>query len=139
MVDKSHQKIFYFLYFDYIIHPRLNCYKNIEATDNYKLYHALANYKKQSQILAEGGIKILLEDGRVFAFARIAKEGIVLVVTSMEKTEREIELNYDVLGLKDISNCKTVLGEDIFCKDLGGKMKVTLPSEGIGIWEYHLS
>ena len=25
-MDKSHQKIFYFLYFDYIIHPRLNCY-----------------------------------------------------------------------------------------------------------------
>lgn len=113
--------------------------KNIEVTDNYKLYHALANYKKQSQILAEGGIKILLEDGRVFAFARIAKEGIVLVVTSMEKTEREIELNYDVLGLEDISNCKTVLGEDIFYKDFDGKMKVTLPSEGIGIWEYHLS
>ena len=31
-MDKSHQKIFYFLYFDYIIHPRLNCY-NILGTE----------------------------------------------------------------------------------------------------------
>lgn len=95
----------------------------------YKTYQTLAHMKQTKEAFSEGGFKILLEQGKVFAFARFTDKQLYYIVTSMEDGNREIKIPYDIFGLSVVEDLEEIFGEQISYQDEGGSIVVQMPGK----------
>lgn len=95
----------------------------------YKTYQTLAQTKQTKEAFSEGGFKILLEQGKVFAFARFTDKQLYYIVTSMEESNREIQLSYDIFGFSEVQELEEIFGEQISYQDNGGNMILQMPGK----------
>lgn len=95
----------------------------------YKTYQTLARMKRTKEAFSEGGFKILLEEGKVFAFARFTDKQLYYIVTSMEESNREVQLPYDIFGFRKVQDLEEVFGEQISYQDKEGNIVLQMPGK----------
>lgn len=95
----------------------------------YKTYQTLARMKQTKEAFVEGGFKILLEQGKVFAFARFTDKQLYYIVTSMEEGNQEISLSYDIFGLSRVDGLEEIFGEQISYQDNDGNIILQMPGK----------
>ena len=106
--------------------------KDIESTDAYKMYSNLIKIKTTSPAFADGGFKVLWDEGYVFAFARFTPEEVYLTVCSSDKNESQVILPVDIFG-SDFATMKLpekdVLGNSLDGEIKNGNLHLKVPAE----------
>lgn len=95
----------------------------------YRTYQTLAYMKQTKEAFSEGGFKILLEKGKVFAFARFTDKQLYYIVTSMEESNREIQLPYDIFGFAEVEDLEEIFGESVSYQDNRGNIILQMPGK----------
>ncbi len=103
--------------------------KNFKEDTPYKTYQTLAGLKRTKEAFVDGGFKILLEQGKVFAFARFTDKQLYYVVTSMEESNQEVQLSYDIFGLREVEALEEIFGEQISYQDKEGNIVLQMPGK----------
>ena len=103
--------------------------KQYQTDAPYKTYQTLAQMKQNKEAFSEGGFKLLLEEGKVFAFARFTDRQLYFVVTSMEERNREIRIPYDIFGVSQVEELEEIFGEQISYQDEEGSIVMQMPGK----------
>ena len=74
--------------------------KNIEETENYRLYKKMISLRAENKVLRRGGFKFISSEGRISAFARFDEKSVFVGVISAEEKDSEIILPLSALGAK---------------------------------------
>lgn len=95
----------------------------------YQLYQKLANLKKNSPAIREGGFKIIYAEGYAFAYTRFLGEEAFLVVWSREVAEKEVKIPLAVLGDCQVESKRDELGKELNYHQSGQELYLTIPAD----------
>lgn len=94
---------------------------NEEKSEINKIYKTLLHLKTEDEAYGFGGFKILYAKNKVFVLARFTEDEAYITVWSKAKVSVEIEIDLDILGLK---NPEIILG-DVKTLVIENKLKIT--------------
>ena len=85
----------------------------------FSIYLRLCELKKKHMELSEGGMKIILCRERIFAFARIAGDDVIIIICSMDDAITEADIPIEQFGKKDLYiQTEESVGEEMALKHL---------------------
>ena len=101
--------------------------KDIENTQSYRLYSALAHLKAQHKALSHGGMKFLYARDKVLSIARFdAREAFVAVISANDARTR-VRLPLAVLGMREPSEVRDVFGNALEFTRCDGGVELAVP------------
>lgn len=92
----------------------------------FDIYSRLCEIKKNKVALSEGGMKIIFCRERIFSFARIAGNDVIITICSMEDAITEVDISIKQFGKKDLDVKIDLLGNVMKYVIRDGIMKVIL-------------
>lgn len=106
--------------------------KNFEQTETWQMYAALAEIKTSSPAFPDGGFRIVLADGYVFAFARFTPEELWFTVLSSDTESRRVSLPLSAFGAHFAAGsapAADALGSPLSAEIRDGRLHLQIPPE----------
>lgn len=102
--------------------------KKEEKRKNREFYQKLIALRKSSSALIQGGFQVLSAEGYLLAYARFTDEEVLLVICSMEKEDKEIEIPLFYYGVREVGITEDYLGMPVTYQFNGKYMKLQCPA-----------
>ena len=93
-------------------------------------YRRLAELKQTSDVLINGGFRIVYAKGRVLASARFTTQEMLLTVWSTEATNHQADINMAALGFAGFDDLTELFGLETDASIRGERLRVTVPPHG---------
>lgn len=96
--------------------------------ENYLLYQKLANLKKYSEALSDGGFQVVFDEEYVFAYTRFTETEIIIVICSTNTNEQEVTLPLKNFGITNGTIHEDYFGNPIHSDIENGVLKFMVPA-----------
>jgi hypothetical protein len=93
-------------------------------------YRRLAELKQTSDVLINGGFRIVYAKGRVLASARFTTQEMLLTVWSTEAMNHQADINMAALGFAGFDDLTELFGLETDASIRGERLRVTVPPHG---------
>lgn len=105
-----------------------NWESNKEAVSRYNFYKTLISFKRKVKALADGGFRIISEEGYVVSYARFTKDELVIVIASTDDVRTHVNIPLSDFGFEsEMMIERDLFGKEILSEKITDGIKVQIP------------